>query len=792
MKQKPIFWILFISLFGAALYIHTFNYGYSGDDGIYAHFNRVTQKGLAEWTELFQYGSMNFISINPVNTSIYRPFTLLTFAIEYQIFGEFNASNGHIFNVILYFSLLVILGNLLVILTQKKALPIFVPLLILLLYAVHPIHTEVVASVKSRDTLLASLFAFSAILYWVKNEGRLTLPKQFLVGGLFLLSLISKEETITLMALVFLIAYFFQKRSFRASIKSVIPYLIPVILYLVCRMIVLEEAATVYDSKINSVLYGVSGGERLATNLFIYLKYVKLLVVPHPLSWDYSFSQIDVQTFTDPLVWISLLFFAGLIFVAVKGLKSRSLISFGILFYLATFSIFANLTDSLTIGSNLGERFLFIPSLAFCFLVVYGLYMLMQHYQIQKAPLISSLILMPFLLAFSWKTIDRAKVWKDGLSLSYSGIETAPKSWRTHVMYAEELRLEADKLKTTSPDSARDYYAESVMHFDQAYEILGEDASVSQYLAALAESLLGVGDTSRALVVLEQSIDKQPDSHFAKFKLAAISFERGDYEKARRLYLESLQTKNPDMYATYKNLGLTYIRLNEKANAVAVFEKALEVQEDPEINRNLAYLYTELGDLEKAKAYGAGEDGFSVEETAFLLAMKAGNTAFENKNYAEAVRNYSEIEAAFENFGGAEKFPSYYAAYGKALLESKDTLASKARFLKAFEVDPGNSVVLTNLGTISFLKDRNYVNAEKYFRAAVEAGHEDQFSAYTNLGTALIVQKKEREAIEAFEKSLQYGSSRSVLSNLYLLNKAVGNEERMTYYQEQLANNSNQ
>ena len=82
MKLKPIFWILLISFLGAALYFQTYNYGYSGDDGIYAYFNRVTQNGLEEWTELFKYGSMNFISINPVNTSIYRPFTLLTFAIE--------------------------------------------------------------------------------------------------------------------------------------------------------------------------------------------------------------------------------------------------------------------------------------------------------------------------------------------------------------------------------------------------------------------------------------------------------------------------------------------------------------------------------------------------------------------------------------------------------------------------------------------------------------------------------------------------------------------------------------
>ncbi|EAZ80221.1 tetratricopeptide repeat protein [Algoriphagus machipongonensis] len=792
MKQKVIFWIIAISLLGAGLYFHTYDYEYTGDDGIYAYFNRVTQKGLSEWTELFKYGSMNFITINPVNTSIYRPFTLLTFAVEYQIFGEFNASNGHVINVVLYFFLLLIVGKLLVDLCSKKELPIFVPLLILALYAVHPLHTEVVASVKSRDTLLASLFAFSAILIWFKSENRLTLGKQILIGFLFFLSLLSKEETITLMAVVAFIAYFFQNKKVLDSLKEVIPFFIPVVIYMICRAFVLDSAATVYDSKINSILYGLSGGERLATNLYIYLQYLKLLVFPHPLSWDYSFSHFDVQSFQNPLVWVSLILFGALFYLVYKGFKSRSLFSFGILFYLATFSIFANLTQSLTIGSNLGERFLFIPSLAFSFLLVYGLYRLLLNFQVKQQAMVAILVLLPVMLAFSWKTVDRAKVWKDAIALSSSGVKTAPTSWRTHVMYAEELRLKGAEIKKTSVDSAKPYYEEAVKQYDRMYQILGKDAPVSQYLAPFAEALLGVGDTARAKVVLNESLKKLPNNYFSKFKLAAISYEEGEYEKAKSLYLESLNAEKPDLHPAYKNLGLTYMRLNDNANAIKYFELALAEKEEPELRRNLAYLYTEEGDLDKAASYKSEDDEYSVEETAFLLTMRAGNDAFEAKNFALAVSEYGKIESEIEEFGGAEKYPSYYPAYGKALIETRDTLAAKTKFLIAYQLDPTNSVVSTNLGTIAFLKDKNYADAEKYFRAAVEAGHEDQFSALTNLGTALIVQRKEEEAIEVFEEALKYGSSKSVLSNLFLLNKAIGNEERMKYYQEQLQNSSSQ
>lgn len=790
MKQKPIFWILLIALFGALLYVQTYDYGYSGDDGIYAYFNGVTQKGLEEWTELFKYGSMNFIQINPVNTSIYRPFTLLTFAIEHQLFGEFKGGNGHVFNVLLYGGLLVILGLLLVKLCCKKNLPIILPLLVLALYAAHPIHTEVVASVKSRDTLLASLFAFSAILIWINAENKMTVPKMVLVGFLFFMSLISKEESLPLIALVALIAYFFQHKSVWAAIKGTLPFVVPALVYLLIRAVVLDSASTTYDSKINSILYGLSSGERLATNLYIYLEYIKLLVFPHPLSWDYSFAQLDVQTFKSPAVWLSLAFFGGAIYLAYRGFKTRSLFSFGVLFYLASFSIFANLTSSLIIGSNLGERFQFIPSLAFCFLVVYGLYLLAQKYQPEKVRLLLILVLLPILLAFSYKTIDRSKVWENNLTLSKSGIETAPKSWRTHVMYAEELRMRGKEIEKTSLDSAKPYFEEAIREFDLSNEILGKDNTVSQYLNALGEVLLGYGDSVRAVQVLEESVRKNPTAYYGWFKLAMLNYEEGNYDKAEEYYLKSLKADRPEFFPNYKNLGLTYMRKGETVKAIAMLEKALEYQDDSGAKVTLAYLYSQVGNIEKALEYQASDStGRTVEETAFLFAMSEANSAFQRNDFARAAEKYSQCEAGFEEYGGDEKYPTYHAAYAKSLIETQDTLAAKKHFLKAYDANPKNPVVLTNLGTIYFLKDKNYPVSERYYREATQANPENPFSAYMNLGSVLLAQRKEREALPVLEKALEYGSSRAILGNLYLLNKSLGNEERMNYYQGLLNQN---
>lgn len=149
MKEKNWIWIVCIAIFGSGLYFQSISFDYTLDDGLFIISNRITTKGMEEWTELFKYGSMNFIEISPVNSGIYRPFTLLTFALENELVGKFNPMVSHSINLILYFSLLIILGWILVFLIQKRSLPWWVGGLTLFLFAVHPVHVEVVASAKA-------------------------------------------------------------------------------------------------------------------------------------------------------------------------------------------------------------------------------------------------------------------------------------------------------------------------------------------------------------------------------------------------------------------------------------------------------------------------------------------------------------------------------------------------------------------------------------------------------------------------------------------------------------------
>ncbi len=783
MNQKNWIWILLIAVFGTLLYIQTVGFDYSLDDGIYANSNRVTLKGLEEWPELFKYGSMNFIEIGPTNTGIYRPFTLLTFAIENELVGKFDPGVSHAVNLVLSFGLLLVLGFLLADLAGKRNLPWWVAALVLLVFAVHPLHVEVVASAKSRDTLLSSLFAFSAILIWWRTQ---PVPKMWhwaVILGLYFLSLLSKEESIPLIALVGLIAYFFQGKRVLQAALAALPFVGTAAVYMLIRGLVLDTAATTYDSYINSILYLAEGSDRLATNFFIYLEYVKLLFFPHPLSWDYSFSQLTVQNFSNPWVWVSVLFFAGLGWLAVRGFKDRSLLSFGLIFYFATFSIFANLIPSLTIGSNMAERFLFVPSLAFALVMVCLLFQLGERVFPRKNYLLPVLVLTPVLAGFTWKAIDRTQVWESNYTITKNDIISSPNSWRTHTFYAEELRKMASEVKKEYPDSSRSLYLEARKEYEVMLGILGREIPVSQYLSTYAEVLINLGDSIQAVAVLEENIKRNPKAFYPLFQLGRFAFDRKDFDQAEAYYLQALNAQSPDFGPLYRNLGLTYSQKSEKEKAVAALQKSLEYWDAPEIRRALGFLFSELGQAEKAAEYLSADENTSPEEAIFIQAVLAGNTAFGKGDYPNALTQYQKVEPVFDQVDGKSKFPTFYAAFAKSQLETGDTLRAKANFLKAAnDMESSDPVVYTNLGTIAFLKDRDFAAAERYYRQAIDYGPADRFNAYSNLGMAQLSQRKEAAAAVSFEKALEFGSSRSVVGNLYLIHRNLGNTEKAAQY----------
>jgi tetratricopeptide (TPR) repeat protein len=255
----------------------------------------------------------------------------------------------------------------------------------------------------------------------------------------------------------------------------------------------------------------------------IQLKYLQLLFYPHPLVHQYGFNQITKTNFKDWKVWLSIIIHLGLLLFALYKLKTKSPISFGILFYLATISIYANIV--ILMPDTLAERFLFTPSLGFLIAFVFAINELLKFFKVKNTNLVITLIFIPILIAFAYKTIDRNKAWKNNLTLAENTIEYAPNNAAINAQYATELYLR-------NGDSTL-----IIKHYKRAIEIYPEFYSATKDLANYYIQLKQPKNAEKYfLKCKELKIDDWENFYF----LAFINYEKKNYNQAISFFQKAL------------------------------------------------------------------------------------------------------------------------------------------------------------------------------------------------------------------------------------------------------------
>jgi hypothetical protein len=185
------YWVVFA--FAFFLYANTITNHYCMDDELVTTTDkniphRLTSKGVAAIPQIFKEP---YYKDNQGYAYDYRPVLLTTFAIEHSLFGD-NPHVSHFINVILYALLCVLLVHVLSELL-KDYNPV-IPFVATLLFAAHPVHTEVVASIKNRDESLALIFFLVAAAALFRSALAVGKAKWawFALSQIFLLSILSK------------------------------------------------------------------------------------------------------------------------------------------------------------------------------------------------------------------------------------------------------------------------------------------------------------------------------------------------------------------------------------------------------------------------------------------------------------------------------------------------------------------------------------------------------------------------------------------------------------------------
>lgn len=492
----PSFWeqpgLLFgIVAFSIVLYFMTFNYGFILDDVIVYSKNDFVKKGLAGIPDLLTTEGMigYFGEQKDVITGArYRPLSMITFAIEHQ-FAGLNPSLSHVVNALLYgiCGLFVYyLARLFWPAADRNKWYAHIGFWAAILFIAHPIHTEAVANIKGRDEIMAVLFSLWALTAAFKARRLLDYA---IVGLLYYLALLSKENSLTFLAVIPASLYVFRKNPIEKKewgrLFGVL--LLVTIVYIAQRTAVigyLLSAGNEITELMNNPFVDMSVGEKYATIFYTLIKYIGLMLWPNPLSHDYYPYAIATRNWSDIWSILSILMYtAGGLFAAWKIWK-RNVYAYFILFFIATLSIVSNIP--FTVGTTMNERFIFMPSVAFAWFVAY-LFIDVLPNRIQSLKRIGFVVPLMLSLVYAGLTIQRIPVWKDKLTLNRAAVSVYPNSARSNLFLGTALYNEALNMTDAAEQEAT--YAESMSYLERSLEIHPSYGNALKMKAGVAAKL---------------------------------------------------------------------------------------------------------------------------------------------------------------------------------------------------------------------------------------------------------------------------------------------------------------
>jgi hypothetical protein len=409
-----------------------------------------------------------------------------------------------------------------------------------LFFAIHPTNSEAVIIVSNRSEIvqacacLGVLIIAERFVFWVSARSRVqSLYKSilFILGMMFVqaLGVFSKENAAVaplLVASYLAVILAQQKMTSVHLVRAILAVAFPamvVLLYILIRLQILGslvryEAFSFLDNPIASQDISV----RLCTVIAVLGRYIMLFFLPVGISGDYSFAQIPpIHSFLDPGFLTGSLLLCVLVGLAFLCLKTRPLVSFGILWFLV--SIFPVSNIPFPIGTIMALRLCYLPNIGLMIASSEGV-MAIWHRMTPLLKRVASAVLAGYALFFALATFG----------------------------YAHKLRTNCDFFEETvrrSPRSAKALYGYGVCALDRndlGRAIMAFDQSLRMYpdytdaVIQLAQALETAGRLEDAIAHLRSFITQHPDDTNAKLSLGKILARNGRFSEARVVFQEIL------------------------------------------------------------------------------------------------------------------------------------------------------------------------------------------------------------------------------------------------------------
>ena len=464
---------------------------------------------------------------------IYRPFVVFSLSVDYAIWKRwapgFRLTNlaVHAINGVLVFSLY-----------QSIAGAGIVPLIAMIIYLVHPVHTEAVTTIVGRSELFAACFLLAAwLLFRQGRTGWAALA--------FFLALLSKENAIVLPAILLLTS----PRG-RRWIR-LLPMIFVALAYLAMRYSVLGGLGIPVSAQ-------YMGGrltyfERLLTSGRVFIQYLILTFYPLHLAGDYDYNAIPIANFVDWDAWLGLVLIAATVATAYSYRHRNWAVSLGLSFALIAFIPASNWIMPISI--LMAERFLYLPMIGLALVGATALSQL-EDRRLRRLVGIGALST-AIVLCNSHDYIRR-----DDFTFFKNMVRVVPNSAKARLGWGFALT------KAGRNDEA-EHELEAGLRIIPDYPEL---------LAVLALARTTSTSCARAWPLLNRAIQIDPKHADTQRRMADCYLKEGRVSEAESMYRQAAQSiPNPDAML-YFMWGVSLENSGQSTDAIAAYERAALIE----------------------------------------------------------------------------------------------------------------------------------------------------------------------------------------------------------------------
>lgn len=415
------------------------------DDIVFSLGDRLS--GVS-WAEVGDFFTQDVWASVGHDTGLYRPLLQLSVSLDIVFFGKWKAGL-HLVNILLHALTTIAVFGLIRQVLIKTAVPMAistqVALLAAMVFAVHPVHTEVVNSVFNRSEILVTLFVAGGLWWFLSVVEQKPWMGWSVLSVIYLLAMLSRETGIVLPGLTVLVLWLTTPGDWRLRLHRCLPVfslLIPLAIYIGMRAHALDSPMTLDEMEVQMscaeqqkqsipVLGMCADFGKILPASAVWFDGLKLMIWPDPLMTFHN--KPDINEWFALAVQVALLVIA-----AVLALRKKSPgLLLGLMFFYLAILPASRIVGEASVDPHLAERYLYMPSVGIAIVLAFGVGWLTQKSSLKQA-VISVLTVMIILTPL---TLVRNSKWANQELLAKTDINQGSKSRSLVQALVESLLL---------------------------------------------------------------------------------------------------------------------------------------------------------------------------------------------------------------------------------------------------------------------------------------------------------------------------------------------------------------